>query len=93
MLRPVCLFLRRLKPISAAFSERRPLDLSEEIQCEVSAKNAAILPFDQTSAVKLIRPQDSYRFKVVEREDRTCKVANSQKGPLSTLQTTSSNDR
>ena len=46
--------------MSAAFSERRPLDLSKEIQCEVSAKNAAKFPFDQTSAVKLILPQDSY---------------------------------
>ena len=60
MLRPVCLFLRRLNPISAAFSERHPVVLSEQIQCAVSPKNAAIFPFDQTSAVKLIRPQDSY---------------------------------
>ena len=60
MLRPVCLFLRRWKPINAAFIEKHPVDLSEEIQCAVSAKNEARFPFDQTSAVKLTRPQDSY---------------------------------
>jgi len=60
MLRPMCLFLRRLNPISAAFSERHLVVLSEQIQCAVSPKNTAIFLFDQTSAVKLIRLQDSY---------------------------------
>ena len=60
MLRPVCFFLRRRKPISAALSERDPDCLSDEIQCAVSAKNDARFPFDQMSAVKLTRPHDSY---------------------------------
>ena len=60
MLQPVYLFLRRLNLISAAYSERHPVILSEQIQCAVSPKNATIFPFDQISAVKLICPQDSY---------------------------------
>ena len=65
MLRPVCFFLRRWKPISAALSERDPDCLSNKIQWAVSAKNAARFLFDQTSAVKLMCPHNSYNFKLI----------------------------
>ena len=65
MLQPVCFFLRQWKPISAALSERDPDCLSNEIQWAVSAKNTARFPFDQTSVVKLMRPHDSYDFKLI----------------------------
>jgi hypothetical protein len=44
--------------MSAASSARRPFD--SEIQWQVSAKYAAKFAFDQTSAVRLIRPEERY---------------------------------
>jgi hypothetical protein len=75
---PVCFFLRRWKPISAALSVRRPLDSSREIQCAVNAKYAARFAFDQISVVKLIRPQERCQPMLVSRVGR--QRSNSQKG-------------
>jgi len=57
ILRPECFFFKRLKPISAARSRRRPFGPSREIQCAVTAKKDDMFELDQLSAVKLIRPQ------------------------------------
>jgi hypothetical protein len=60
MLMPVCLFSSLRKPISAALSDKRPLDWSHEIQWAVNAKYDSRFELDQESAVKLTRPQDFY---------------------------------
>ena len=86
---PVWFSLRRWKPISAAFSTSRPLDLSWEIQCAVSAKNPTFFPFDQISDMKLIFPQESYWQRLEERES---KCINSPKALLLTARMTPSSD-
>jgi hypothetical protein len=56
--------------MSAHLSKRRPLDLSREIQCAVTARYPAMFAFDQMSDVKLILPAEDYQSKLVSRRDR-----------------------
>jgi hypothetical protein len=75
--------------MSPALSSRRPLDSSNEIQCDVTARNEARFAFDQMSAVKLIHPLERCRLKL----DRmyAC-LENSQKVLASDLEMTSATE-
>ena len=83
---PVCLVLMRWKPMSALLSVRRPVALSREIQCEVNAKKDAIFAFDQMSAVKLIRPQESFWLELANWRGEPMR-SNVRKAPASSFRT------
>src|SRR5229473_4685651 len=66
----VCLCLRQWNPISTDFSKRELLGPLLEIQWQVRARYEVKFPDDHTSAVRLIRPGESYLNELCKAEHR-----------------------